>query len=165
MSQKRRLAIATLLTATLIPSIGLAAESGSGPNPYRDCGIGAALFSETAWAAVSSNVIWDLGSTAITSATASPQTCSGKQVKAARFINETYPKLVEETAAGQGEHLTTALNIMECSASRHAAATQKIRSDMQRTVADPAFAGRSSLEKSETMYLIVDQAVSATCTS
>ena len=42
---------------------------GSGPNPYTDCGIGAALFPNTHWAAATSNVIFDLGITAITSAT------------------------------------------------------------------------------------------------
>src|SRR5688572_5993856 len=41
---------------------------GAGPNPFSDCGIGAALFPKTGWAAVTSNVIWDIGTTALTSA-------------------------------------------------------------------------------------------------
>src|SRR5258708_18836019 len=86
---------------------------GSGPNPYTDCGIGAALFSDTKWAAVTSNVIWDLGTTAVISATASPQTCQGKKVAPARFIDATYPSLPEEPPPGHGEHLTPVLNTLK----------------------------------------------------
>ena len=85
--------------------------AGSGPNPYSDCGIGAALFTETKWAAVTSNVIWDLGITAITSATASPETCSGKKVETAQFIIDNYDNLAEETAKGQGTHLIAMLGL------------------------------------------------------
>jgi len=138
---------------------------GSGPNPYRDCGIGAAIFGETAWAAVSSNVIWDLGTTALSSATASPQTCNGKQVKAAQFISDTYDKLVEETASGQGEYLTTALNIMECDGSRHASTTHQIREAMKRAVSNPNYVGQSAIDKASNLYSIIDGAVSTTCTS
>ena len=51
------------------------AKPGSGPNPFSDCGIGAALFPDTSWAAVTSNITWDIGTTALTSATMSPGTC------------------------------------------------------------------------------------------
>ena len=57
-------AIAAVLFTTVVTSTVTVAEAnktaGSGPNPYTDCGIGAALFSDTHWAAVTSNVIWDL---------------------------------------------------------------------------------------------------------
>ncbi|MBI3771765.1 MAG: hypothetical protein HY272_03590 [Gammaproteobacteria bacterium] len=41
-------------------------------NPWLDCGIGAMIFTETKWAAVTSNVIWDLGTTAVTSGASTP---------------------------------------------------------------------------------------------
>jgi hypothetical protein len=67
---------------------------GTGPSPYTDCGIGAALFKETDWAAISSNVIWDLGSTALTSATMSPETCSKQKVKVATHNHNWQRKLL-----------------------------------------------------------------------
>ena len=80
----------TLFAGISIAPVSMANDqAGSGPNPFTDCGIGAALFPDTHWAAVTSNVIWDVGTTALTSATASPETCSGAKVEAAMFINET----------------------------------------------------------------------------
>lgn len=136
---------------------------GSGPNPYTDCGIGAALFSNTAWAAVTSNVIWDLGITALTSATASPQTCQGKKVAAALFIRDTYEQLAEQTAQGSGEHLATVLNIMECPAARQDAAMIATREAMGAVVSKAGFAGLPRLEKAAQFYGAVDTAVAKSC--
>lgn len=138
---------------------------GSGPNPFTDCGIGAALFPNTGWAAVTSNVIWDIGITALTSATASPETCSGKRLAVAAFINDTYEKLAEETARGQGEHLTTALNIMECDGASHASAIASVRGAMADLVADPAYASQPRLEKASQYYQAVESAVSKSCSA
>lgn len=137
--------------------------AGSGPNPFSDCGIGAALFSETKWAAVSSNVIWDVGITALTSATSSPQTCSGKKVAAALFINQTYDKLVEESASGQGEHLTTVLNVFGCDSARHMNAIHQIRSAMGKAVSTPDYIDQTHLDKASGFYTIVEEAVNASC--
>jgi hypothetical protein len=140
-------------------------EPGSGPSPYTDCGIGAALFPETHWAAVTSNVIWDLGATAITSATSSPQTCSGKQVKAALFIGNTYEELAEETAAGQGEHLTTVLNLFACDAARHAGAIKQVRSEMAQAVATPNYMNQTRLQKAALYYFAVERAANRNCSA
>lgn len=136
---------------------------GSGPNPFTDCGIGAALFPTVGWAAVTSNVIWDIGTTALTSATASPQTCSGKRVAAAIFINDTYEKLAEETARGQGEHLNAVLNILGCDSARHAAAIEAARGAMGEAVATPGYATQRRLDKAADFYGIVESAVSGRC--
>jgi Protein of unknown function (DUF3015) len=136
---------------------------GSGPNPWADCGIGAALFTETKWAAVTSNVIWDLGTTALTSATASPQTCQGKKVVAALFIDRTYAELVEETASGQGERLTTVLNLFGCDSARHANAIQQIRGAMRRAVATPNYIDQSHFDNASNFYSIVEEAVNTSC--
>lgn len=164
-----------LLCAVTLASFALLASTttfgaddkapGAGPNPFADCGIGAALFTETKWAAVISNVIWDLGTTAVISATASPQTCSGKKVAAALFIHHTYDNLAEETASGQGEHLTTVLNILECDSAHHAQAIQQIRSNMGRAVAAPNYNDQSHIDKASNYYSIIERAVSTTCTS
>ena len=155
-----------LLSTTLLGGGAMAADApGSGPNPYSDCGIGAALFNETKWAAVTSNVIWDLGTTAVISATASPQTCSGKKVAAALFINATYATLSEETAAGRGEHLTTVLDIFGCDSARRPDAIRSIRRDMGRAVASPQYVGQTHLEKAADFYRIIDGAVTSSCSA
>lgn len=137
---------------------------GTGPNPYTDCGIGAALFSNTGWAAVTSNVIWDFGLTALTSATASPQTCQGKKVVAAVFIRDTYEQLAEQTAQGKGEHLATVLNMMACSTQRHDAAMAATRQAMGAVVTQPGFAELPRLDKAAQFYNAVDTAVAQHCT-
>ena len=138
---------------------------GSGPSPYSDCGIGGALFPETNWAAVSSNVIWDLGTTAVTSATASPQTCNGKKVKAALFIGNTYDELAEETAAGHGEHLTTALTLFECDAAHEPAAIAEMRTGMAQVVAAPDYLGQTRVQKAAQYYSLIERAASRACSA
>jgi hypothetical protein len=136
---------------------------GSGPNPYSDCGIGAAIFSGTPWAAATSNVIWDLGSTAVTSATSSPQTCSGKKVATAMFIGNTVDKLAEETAAGRGAHLTAMLELFECGASHHDQAIARVRAEMAPVVGSEGYAAQSRLQKASQFYDIVQGAVRTSC--
>lgn len=138
-------------------------QPGTGPNPYSDCGIGAALFNETKWAAVTSNVIWDLGTTALISGTLSPNTCSGKQVKVALFIRDTQPQLAEEAAAGSGQHLTAVLNLSECKSERHPQAIKAIRASMAKSVAAPGYSAQSDIQKSSTLYQAVESAVSNSC--
>ena len=134
-------------------------EPGSGPSPYRDCGIGAALFPNTHWAAVTSNVIWDLGTTAVTSATMSPETCSGAEVEAARFINDTYDSVVEETAKGEGEHLIALLEIYGCDSSVHSDIVDAIRPEVGAAVIDESYSSMTHLQKAEQYFQLVDTQV------
>ena len=161
----KRIKVVTCLTLALASYGVLAEESGkdktpgSGPNPYVDCGIGAALFPNTHWAAVTSNTIWDAGSTALTSATASPETCNGKDVEAAAFILDTYENLVEETAKGKGEHVVALMNIMEVEQGQREALVLDIRSKMADEVAKPEYEGLNRVEKATVYYQILDAAV------
>lgn len=132
---------------------------GSGPNPFRDCGVGAALFPNTGWAAVTSNIIWDIGLTALTSATSSPQTCNGKTTEVAQFIADTYAAVIDETARGDGEHLAAMLEIYGCAADSHEQIVGVVRADMGPQVAAPTYASMTINEKSEQYFLILDQHV------
>ena len=136
---------------------------GSGPNPYTDCGIGAALFSETHWAAVTSNVIWDLGITAITSATVSPQTCSGKKVATALFIRDTYEQLMEETARGQGEHLATVMELFDCHGGSQSGAIAATREAMGQAVSQPGYSNMPRLDKAAQFYGTVQSIAAKGC--
>jgi hypothetical protein len=133
--------------------------AGTGPNPYSECGIGAALFSETKWAAVTSNVIWDLGITAITSATASPETCSGKKVETAQFIIDNYDNLAEETAKGEGTYLVAMLGILGCEESAHSAIIISVRQNMAGVVGQPSYADHDLVRKSSDYYNAVTSVV------
>lgn len=166
-SVRKALIGATAILLVFSTTVVLAAEGdekvpGSGPNPYRDCGIGAALFPNTGWAAVTSNVIWDLGITAITSATASADTCQGSSVVAAHFINDTYENVVADTARGKGDYLTTLLQIYNCDSASHADVIEAIRGDIGENVIQDGYAEMSQLEKSEAYFLVIDSEVRTT---
>lgn len=167
MSFKKAAVLFAVLAAAQSPVLAQSDSKapGSGPNPFSDCGIGSALFSETKWAAVTSNVIWDMGTTAVTSATASPQTCNGKKVAAATFINDTYETLAEETARGEGEHLSSLLNILECGNAHRARAIDATREAMAGAVARPEYATQDRTEKAMQYYKIIDSAVGASCSA
>ena len=147
---------AFLISTFSIVSFAEKGEPGSGPNPYSDCGIGAALFSNTNWAAVSSNVIWDIGTTAVTSATASPETCQGKSVEAASFINHSYDNLVEDTAKGEGEYLTTMLNIYGCDQAARDEVVHAIRASVSESISKDIYTNKSYAEKVYDYYNVVN---------
>lgn len=156
----------TLVGVALIAGLSGVAQAegkkvGSGPNPFSDCGIGAALFKENKTLAVTSNIIWDIGTTAVTSATASPETCSGKTVTAAKFILESYDSLAEETARGQGEHLAALLTIMEVEQTQQAAVIASIRAEMAANVATAEFNSADKKAKSVQFYNAMVNAVAA----
>lgn len=152
-------AIATILATLAASSFANAADTsktpGSGPNPFSDCGIGAAIFTENKVLAVSSNVIWDLGITAVTSATASPETCSGKKVDAATFILNSYDSLIEDTARGEGEHLIALMNILEVEKSAQNTIVQTIRAQVAEQIASENYATSNKTEKSQMFYFAV----------
>jgi len=156
---------AALISSAIVlaPNAMAAGSPGSGPNPYSDCGIGAAIFSNDV-AATISNVIWDIGTTAVISATASPETCSGKNVEAAVFIHNSYDSIVEETAKGSGEHVTAVLNFFECNQSAHSSVITNVRSTMGSVVNSSDYGSLSAVEKSSAYYDVVAFA-SKGCTS
>ncbi|WP_462150776.1 DUF3015 family protein [Pseudoalteromonas xiamenensis] len=145
----------TGLALLAVMSVNVHAEDkkvGTGPNPFSDCGIGAALFQNNKVLAVTSNIIWDIGTTAVTSATASPETCNGKTVTAAKFILESYDNLSEEAARGEGEHLVALLNIMEVNSTRHMEVISGIRSEMSLNLASTEFNSADKKAKSIAFY-------------
>ncbi|WP_333608907.1 DUF3015 family protein [Arsukibacterium sp.] len=155
-------AIATLLVSLSVSAAANASKApGSGPNPFSDCGIGAALFPEHKVLAVSSNIIWDIGTTAVTSATASPETCSGKNVDAAAFILNSYDSLVEDTARGEGEHLTALLSILDVEQTAQADVVAAVRAEMAEQIAADAYIVANKTEKSQMFYFAVINAVNA----
>lgn len=164
----KKLSLSALLATTVLSlsasSTVAANETGSGPNPFSDCGIGAALFKDTAWAAVTSNIIWDVGTTAVTSATASPETCNKQKVDTAQFILNSYDNLVEESAQGEGTHLTAMMNILGCEASVQEPVKSAIRAGAASSISSQSYNEKSDVEKASDLYNVV-QSASQSCSA
>ena len=122
-------------------------------NPWKQCGIGAIIFDDNGTAAAISNIIWDLGTTAVLSNISSPGACEGKNVAAAQFINDSIVNIEEETVIGQGQHLTAMLNILGCEASVHPVIISAVRTDLNLSIAD-------NTAKAEAYYLQLEDKTS-----
>lgn len=129
-------------------------------NPWKDCGVGAIIFDDNKTVAAISNIIWDWGSTAITSAISTPSACEGKKARTAMFINETYPTLEEETVKGNGKHIDSMLTMLGCDVNSHDAITESIRHDFANEITKSSHPTLSRTEKAETYYNIVDSTIS-----
>lgn len=127
-------------------------EPGSGPNPFSDCGIGAAIFPTVPWAAATSNVIWDVGITAVASAISSPETCSAKRVETARLILETLPSLEKDIAVGSGDYLAALNETMDCDPSAQADLAVQLRLAYADVVRREDYADRSRIERAADLY-------------
>lgn len=152
-----------LLSALIaLPTISQAekGEPGTGVNPYTQCGIGASLFKNHDALAAISNVIWDLGTTALASALSSPEMCNAKNMKTAQYILETLPELEANLAAGEGEYLTGLAETMDCSAT---SLTPALRAQYAQAVTTPAYAEGSQIDRATTMYNAA-QTAAASCT-
>lgn len=152
----KKIIIASMLFAGIFSNSIASAESG--PNPYSDCGIGAALFPNTAWAAVSSNVIWDVGTTAVISATASPDTCSDTSATAAKFIFDAYENVIADTAQGDGQYLTALMDIYTCDGNQDELMSS-LRTEVGAQVANPTYTEMNQLQKAEDYFNVIDSKV------
>lgn len=130
-------------------------------NPWTECGLGGAIGSLIKDNKVASkvlasvtNVTWDLGTTATTSAVSTPDLCANKQVAAAKFINDTYASLEIETAKGEGQNLIALLDLAEVDAAHRDAVIAGLRSEMSQVVATPGFSGLSQIEKAQNYYAV-----------
>lgn len=141
-----------------------AADPGTGPNPYADCGIGAAIFPTSDIGAAISNVIWDVGTTAVVSATASPETCQGSSAATAKLIFDAFPEIADETARGTGQHLAAILEIQQCTATDHPTIADGIREGFKDQLSEDGYQDKTRLEKSQAYYsLVTEQTTIAGC--
>lgn len=122
---KRCLGAAVLATAF----ISMPSQANSGINPWQECGIGAMVFPDNGVAAAISNIIWDLGTTAVSSNISSVGSCEGANVKTAQFIQQTFPVLEQEIAQGEGEYISAMLNVRGCEATAHQQIISTVRND------------------------------------
>lgn len=144
------------LYATMLLLVASFGSNVFAANPYTDCGIGAALFPNTNWAAVTSNVIWDAGTTAIISATASEDTCNGSAVKTAMLIHDKLESLETEVMSlTQGEVVAALMDVMSCSP--NASLIPSLRSEMVVLLNTEDYSEKGRVEKAEGIYFLLNE--------
>ncbi len=157
--------ILIILCLLILAPLGAVADDskkpGSGPNPFSDCGIGAAIFPTVGWAAATSNIFWDVGTTAVTSAVSSPETCNGRKVETARFILETLPALERDIAVGSGEQLAALGEVMDCDPSARADLAAHVRLSYAGVVGREGYGQKSRIERAADLFSSVRDATSA----
>lgn len=130
-------------------------------NAFEDCGIGAAIFPTNKTGAVVSNLIWDLGTTAVSSQTSSPSSCSGASTTAAIFIDKTYPVLEEQFVKGGGTHVVALMDILQCDESAQQGVIESVQSGLSESFSDNGFATQTQLDKAKSMGALVDKATAS----
>lgn len=142
--------------SALVLSFSGTAQAQSDMNPYTECGVGAAIFENDIAAAIS-NIIWDLGTTAVASATISPETCKAYRVETAMMILETLPDLEKELAMSKGKNVDTLMTSLQCSEG----AASLVAASYEATLVSPGYATMTEVEKATSIYQAVER-VSAT---
>lgn len=143
---KKLMSVVTVLVVTL------GVSSAQAKNVWRDCGIGALIFPTVSWAAIISNIIWDLGTTATSTNMSSDDQCAGKSASTAKFIYQNYANIEEQTAIGSGEHVTAMLNTLGCSSQSQPQIINALRSDLQNNMSNSSYSTKAQNEKAEGYY-------------
>jgi hypothetical protein len=128
-------------------------------NPWQDCGLGAMVFPDNGVAAAISNVIWDLGTTAVTSASASEDNCNATRVQTARFVTESLPNLEEDIVKGEGQHLTTMLNLIGCETAQQ----NVVSNDFSSIMTNATYSGMDLQQKAESLFSVAENAATGSC--
>lgn len=136
--------------------------SATPSNPWTQCGIGAMIFPKLPVGAVISNIIWDLGTTAVSSAGSSAETCEGEGYAAALYINETFVNLEEETATGQGQYLAGLLDVVNCADAGRQDVVNALRTDYSSVLTSITYEAASSSEKAQAFYGSLQSAIQQT---
>ncbi|WP_339386463.1 DUF3015 family protein [Vibrio caribbeanicus] len=125
----KKLTLCAFIASSLLAG-NAAAEKKPTINPWTHCGIGAMIFEDNGAAAAISNIIWDLGTTAVSSKISSEDSCKGKEVQTAQFIQDNYNQVIEETSQGSGSHLTAMLDMLDVEQGQQAQVIKTIRADV-----------------------------------
>ena len=122
--------VASALSLTTMGTVAAEETNNKKLNPWADCGIGAMIFTSNGGAAAISNIIWDLGTTAVSSNISSQESCESERAKTAMFIKATKPALEQEIAIGEGEYVTAMLETRGCVVASHNDIISAIREEL-----------------------------------
>ena len=163
MQIKKNLVLALSAAALFASSSVTMAEGMTGEDMYTKCGIGAMLFSDKPVFAAVSNVIWDSGTTAVTSGLAGAG-CTGTSAQSAAFILKSYASLESETVDGKGQHLAALMDIYQCDMASRANVINGVRADLANELQDQlAYNQASQLDKAKAYHNSVTTNVATSC--
>lgn len=146
------------VAAVMLMTTNASAESKDFGQIYTECGLGGIIGSaindrETSKiAAIVTNITWDLGTTASTSA--STDACSNKKVRVANYINQSFEKLEKELAQGEGKYLDALASLVLEGKSSSSEYNTKLRTEFSAVVAEKGYNQLTRLEKVEKLYSI-----------
>ena len=146
-------ALAAAAMAVVLMSVAPTASAGRDfGSIYTDCGLGGLMAQHSAGWAVSTNITWDLGTTAITSEMSSPDSCHGGKAVTAMIIYEAFPSIETELAQGRGEHLDALFTLAGRDQVDHARLIAALRAEFAKQVAASDYSTKTRYEKSEALY-------------
>ena len=125
---------------------------------YVECGLGGIFGSAvdhkttSQVMAISTNVTWDLGTTASTSYFSSEDTCYNQKARTAAFINQSYENLEKEIASGQGEYFDALARLAREDGESISDYQTSLRSQFASIVADDSYPQLSRYEKVQKLY-------------
>ena len=152
-----------LLSVAAIGALSVSAASAqvdpnADINPWQDCGLGAMVFPENGTAAAISNIIWDLGTTAVSSNVSSKDSCKGARVQLAMYIQGTYAQLETEAVRGSGEYLDGMGAMARCDVADRPALNAAVREGLGEALAAEGYAAQSRAQKAEALFGVVEGA-------
>ena len=156
----KAMAVACILSAALVSGNASAVKEFDIKKIYVGCGlgglIGSAVDNQTGSQvlAISTNITFDLGTTASISYYSSEDTCYNNKAVTVAFIHQSYENLEKEIAMGKGKYfdaLTTLAMGHEGNSDEYQA---KVRQQFAEVVADESYLQLSRLEKVEKLFYI-----------
>ena len=105
--------------------------------------------------AVITNIVWDWGTTAISSNLSSPDSCLGGKNKMAAFIFQSYDSIEQDLASGSGEYLDTLVALVGDESQDKQEFVTTLRKDFTEIVEASMYTNRTRYEKAEALYNLV----------
>ena len=156
----KAMAVASILGVALISGNANAEKEFNFQKVYVGCGLGGMIGSAvdneatSQVLAISTNIIFDLGTTASISYYSSDDTCYNNKAVTVAFINQSYEKLEKEIAMGKGKYFD-ALAVLAVGQEGNSDEYQaKVRQQFSEVVADESYLQLSRVEKVEKLFYI-----------
>lgn len=151
-------AAVTALSLTA-PNVASAQDIGA---IYTNCGLGGAIFpnGDQPVAPVIVNILVS-SPTVLTQGLLLPDSCSGAGAVSARMMHAAYPQFEVDVAIGEGEYITSLMNVMGCDEAVRPALIADMRTNLNDNMSDVTYASMDDADKARDMYVDMYQTVQA----
>lgn len=150
-------AIAALSFTT--PTLASAQDIGA---IFTNCGLGGAIFpdGDQPVAPVIVNILVS-SPTVLTQGLLLPDSCSGAGGVSARMMHAAYPQFEVDVAVGEGEYITSLMNVMGCEEAVRPAIIADMRTNLTDSMSEPTFVSMDDTDKARDMYVDMYETVQA----